>query len=96
MKALFNPATSVLEFTKGIRQMSAQAQVLEVASHFMGDIIKKSGVRDMDQIFTFLVESSYEVLPLPIRMIIKKEVYVQTIGDQKTKLLQVISEKLAN
>jgi len=82
------------ELIKKIKTLTIEAQVLELLGEFLPTIIEKSGVRDQDQIFTFLIESSYEVLPLPIRMFIKKDVYVKAIEDQKEKAIQLISKKL--
>lgn len=69
-----------------------QTKVIATLQQFLPEIIEKSGVRNIEEIFNFLIESSYEILPLPVRLLIKKEVYIEVVTNNKIKVLGLIKE----
>ncbi len=79
---------------KHLRNLGAQQQVLLVLQNFIQDIIEKSGFRDAEQIIVFLIESGYELLPFPIRAIVKKETFVKVINENRVKVLEIIAKNL--
>lgn len=82
---------SISDLLKDIKGLTSQLQVFRILQEFLPKIIEKSGLRNIDEIMEFIIEGSYEILPLPIRMIIKKDVYVSVITENKMKVADLIS-----
>lgn len=87
--------TSARELIRDIRNLGAQGQVMRVLKEYLPAIIEKSGVRSADEIFQFITECSYQLLPFPIRMLIKEDVYVSVVTDNKDKVIRLISNSIA-
>ena len=81
---------SISDLSRSLNGMAVNMKVLTVLEAVLPSIIEKSGLRQVNEIFDFLVETSYELLPLPIRMIIKKEAYVCSIIENKNKVINLI------
>jgi hypothetical protein len=69
--------------------------ILEALSKVIFDIITKSGLNDPEEILEFIIEHGYEFLPFPIRMIVKKEAFVQIVKGNTVFILKKIHEALA-
>ena len=82
---------SVSELLSSIKGLSSKLRVLNVLEGFLPNILEKSGVRNIEEVFEFIVESSYEMLPMPIRMAIKKDVYVSVVKTNKEKVIELVS-----
>jgi hypothetical protein len=69
---------------------TAQLKAWYLIKEIIPALIAKSGLRDAEQIFDFVIESSYELLPFPVRMLVKKEVYIEVAKDNKDKVIAMI------
>ena len=64
--------------------------VLSAVQDVLPEIIEKSGLRNVDEIRRYLIEESYQFLPLPVRLIVKEDFYVKCLRESDAKISELI------
>lgn len=49
-----------------------------------------TNIRSSEEVFNFILESGYELLPYGLRLVIKKEVFTDFCINRKTDLMQAV------
>lgn len=88
------PLISLNELRSCFNAATQKLQALALIQKIIPSIIEKSGIRNPEQIFDFIIESSYEMLPYPIRILIKKEVYVEVAKENKELVIKYVISHL--
>lgn len=89
---------SLISITELVREINGRAigfHFLAVLKELLPKIIEKSGFRTTEEIFDFLIGSGYELLPFPVRMALKKEVFVDVCRENKEKLFNIIKKTIS-
>lgn len=77
-------------------KLLATEKVMTILKTNIGLIIENNGLNNTNEIYTFLIEYGYEALPLPVRMLVKKEIFVSTIKNNSTKVYNIVNNTLKN
>lgn len=49
-----------------------------------------NNLRSGEEVFDFILESGYELLPYPVRLVVKKEIFTQFCINRKTDIINAI------
>ena len=86
--------TTVTEIFNNFKDHAPDIKVLNLILSTIPPIIEKTGLRTPEEIMEFILESSYEMLPFPVRMLVKKEVYVEVAQKHQTKIIELVAMKM--
>lgn len=86
----FDAISNVKTFVSSLAGMTLKLQVFSVLVEYVPSIIDSSNLNNSEEIFIFLTESGYELLPFPVRIFLKREVFINVIGDGKDKVIEII------
>ena len=56
----------------------------------------KNHLRSGDEVYSFLLETGYQLLPFPIRMVVSESVYKQFCIDRKDEILGFVWVRCSN
>ncbi|MGV6816149.1 MAG: hypothetical protein ACWA44_02630 [Thiotrichales bacterium] len=79
-----------MEFLKQKKAEAVKAKIEANITDLVREIAEQTGIRNADEMFIYLLESGYELLPYPIRLVVKKEVFVSVINENRKKVSEII------
>ena len=77
-----------------LKKLNVTERIKVAFNFYLNKFIEASGFRDPEDIFKFILESGYGLLHWPVRLLIKEDIFIETILNTKEELMSIITVKL--